>query len=374
MADTESGLTNNTHTPGAGHWINTVVWVLIGFATTFLGLRVFCKFKRSKGLWWDDWILIASWLILLVSGILTTISVATVFFQHDQDGRMGVHDVGLLTTVTGTLFFVAAIWSKTSFALTLIRIAGPRLKVVLRIIIISMNGITCVSVVLRWLQCRPTRMIWDSGASGTCWNRDLILGVTIFAAAYSAFMDFVLAALPWPIIINLQMQTSEKIGISVGMSMGVCAGVTAIVKCTKFQVLRSEEFADDVFELSIWSIAEIATTIMAASIPVLRALVREAAGTSRRLGWPATYARDQSRKAISRVRSLNGLSITPGRLETADHCGDAINDDKARLNIAKTNGPILKTEEVHVEFVDRRPGDSIEIELGRIPRSYSSRV
>lgn len=110
---------------------------------------------------------------------------------------------------------------------------------------------------------------------------------------------------------------------------------------------------------------------MAASIPVLRALVREAAGTSRRLGWPVTYARDQSRKAISRVRSLNGLSITPGRLETADHCGDAINDDKARLNIAKTNGPILKTEEVHVEFVDRRPGDSIEIELERIPRSYS---
>ncbi|KAI1204556.1 uncharacterized protein F4807DRAFT_454604 [Annulohypoxylon truncatum] len=371
MADAKSGLTNNMHTPGAGHWIDTVVWILIGFATAFLGLRVFCKLKRSKGLWWDDWVLIASWLVLLVSGVLNTISVATVFFQHDQDERMGVHDAGLLTTITGTLFFVAAIWSKTSFAITLIRIAGPRLKVVLRIIIVSMNGITSVSVVLRWLQCRPTRLIWDSQANGTCWNRDLILGVTIFAAAYSALMDFVLAALPWPIIINLQMRTGEKIGISVGMSMGVCAGVTAIIKCTKFQVLRSEEFADDVFELSIWSVAEIATTIMAASIPVLRALVREATGMNKRLEWAAVYIRDQSRKVASRVCGMNASLVTPGRPKTANLSGGTANDDTTQLNITRTNGPILKMEEVHVEIVERRLNDSVDIEPERIPPSYS---
>ncbi|KAI0879872.1 uncharacterized protein GGS22DRAFT_103692 [Annulohypoxylon maeteangense] len=356
----------DSHTPSAGHWIDTVVWILITFATTFLGLRVFCKFKRSKGLWWDDWVLIASWVVLIASGALTSISVAAVFFQHDQDSQMGVHDVSLLTFITGTLFFIAAIWSKTSFAITLIRIAGPRLRVVLRIIIISMNGITCVSVILRWLQCRPTTQ-----DSGMCWNRDLILGVTIFAAAYSAFMDFILAALPWPIIINLQMQTSEKIGISVGMSMGVCAGVTAIIKCTKLRVLRSEEFADNVFELSIWSIAEVATTIMAASIPVLRALVHEATGTSRRHGWPVVYIRDQYRRIASRVRSINASSVTRVRLEAADIRGVTVSEDKIQLDATKTNGPILKTEEFHVEFVGTRPDAGIDIELGRIPPSYS---
>ncbi|KAI1451329.1 hypothetical protein F4805DRAFT_473961 [Annulohypoxylon moriforme] len=365
MTEAGSELMDNIYAPGAGRWINTVVWLLIAFATIFLGLRVFCKFKRSKGLWWDDWVLIASWVVLVASGILTSISVAIIFFRHDEDKQMGAHDASLLTFTTGTLFFIAAIWSKTSFAITLMRIAGPWLKVVLRIIIISMNGITFVSVILRWLQCRPTSQ------ANTCGNRDLILGVTIFAAAYSAFMDFVLAALPWPIIINLQMKTREKIGISVGMSMGVCAGVTAIIKCTKFQVLESEEFADDVFELSIWSVAEIATTIMAASIPVLRALVREATGTNRRLGWPVVHGRGHSRKVASRVRSINASLTMPARLETADVCGVAVNDDKAQLNATETNGPILKTEEVRVDFMDTRSHDSIDIELGRIPPSYS---
>ncbi|KAI0095320.1 hypothetical protein F4776DRAFT_677637 [Hypoxylon sp. NC0597] len=372
MAETESELTNDTHTPSAGHWVNAVIWVLISLATTFLGLRVFCKYKRGRGLWWDDWILIASWIILLVAGIISSISVAVVFFEHDQDDQMGGHDVGLLTTITGTLFFIAAIWSKTSFALTLFRIAGPRLKIVLRIMMVSMNGITCVSVVLRWLQCHPIRLVWDSDAHGTCWNRSLILGVTIFAASYSAFADFVLAALPWPIIIKLQMRTSEKIGISVAMSMGVCAGITSIIKCTKFSVLKSDKFADDVFELSIWSIAEIATTMMAASIPVLRALVREATGTSGRLGCPIAYIRDRSRDVASRVRSNHASLAASRRSKTLRPCVDTASDDKTELNKTSTNGQIIKMEEVHVQFADREAEDSIDLEFGRVPRSYST--
>ncbi|OTA93997.1 hypothetical protein M434DRAFT_30330 [Hypoxylon sp. CO27-5] len=396
MAETGSDLINDTHTPSAGHWVNAVIWVLIALATTFLGLRVFCKYRRGRGLWWDDWILIASWLILLVSGIISSISVAVVFFEHDQDDQMGGHDVGLLTTITGTLFFIAAIWSKTSFALTLFRIAGPRLKIVLRIMMVSMNGITCVSVVLRWLQCHPIRLVWDSDAQGTCWNRNLILGVTIFAASYSAFADFVLAALPWPIIIKLQMRTSEKIGISVAMSMGVCAGITSIIKCTKFSVLKTDKFAgeqnhmhlssiggnclilkfilslDDVFELSIWSIAEIATTMMAASIPVLRALVREATGTSGRFGCPITYIRDRSRDVASRIRSNHASLAAPRRPKTMRPCADSASDDKAELNKASTNGQIMKMEEVHVQFTDRGAEDNIDLEFERVPRSYSS--
>ncbi|OTA54964.1 hypothetical protein K449DRAFT_416906 [Hypoxylon sp. EC38] len=315
----------------AGHWVNAVIWVLIALATTFLGLRVFCKYKRGRGLWWDDWILIASW--------------------------------------TGTLFFIAAIWSKTSFALTLFRIAGPRLKIVLRIMMVSMNGITCVSVVLRWLQCHPIRLVWDSDAQGTCWNRNLILGV-----AYSAFADFVLAALPWPIIIKLQMRASEKIGISVAMSMGVCAGITSIIKCTKFSVLKSDKFADDVFELSIWSIAEISTTMMAASIPVLRALVREATGTSGRFGCPITYIRDRSRDVASRIRSNHASLAAPRGSKTLRPCVDSASDDKAELNKISTNGQIMKMEEVHVQFTDRGAEDNIDLEFERVPRSYSSWV
>jgi hypothetical protein len=40
-------------------------------------------------------------------------------------------------------------------------------------------------------------------------------------SAYSAAMDFTLAALPWTFLFTLSMKTKEKIGVAVAMSMGV---------------------------------------------------------------------------------------------------------------------------------------------------------
>lgn len=39
--------------------------------------------------------------------------------------------------------------------------------------------------------------------------------------AYSAAMDFTLAALPWTFLWNLRMEKKEKFGIAVAMSMGI---------------------------------------------------------------------------------------------------------------------------------------------------------
>ncbi|KAI1799355.1 hypothetical protein F4811DRAFT_109772 [Daldinia bambusicola] len=371
MAETALKPPSSTLTPGAGHGVDAVIWVLVSLSTVFLGLRVFYKLKTGRGLWWDDWILTASWLVLIASGALISLCVSAVFIRHDQDNQMGVHDVGMLSTIAGSLFFVSAIWSKTSFAITLFRISGPRLKIALRVIIISMNTITCVSLILRWVQCRPASMIWDSHATGVCWNRTLILAFTIFAAAYSAFMDFVLAALPWPILIKLQIRTSEKVGISVAMSMGICAGITSIVKCTKFGVLRNNNFGDDIFELAIWSVAEIATTIMAASIPVLRcALMHEA--SSMRLGHPVTFVRDRTHEIASRARG-NQLSLSASRRSKMVNSPDNfVNDGRAALGTVGSDHRILNMNEVDVQSTGKGADDTVDFELERIPPSYST--
>ncbi len=39
----------------------TVVWVLFAMATIFLALRIYCKAKIARGMWWDDYVLILSW-------------------------------------------------------------------------------------------------------------------------------------------------------------------------------------------------------------------------------------------------------------------------------------------------------------------------
>src|SRR5690349_15135447 len=44
-----------------GPKLNAVIWTLTSFAAVFLALRIYCKTVLARGLWWDDWILIASW-------------------------------------------------------------------------------------------------------------------------------------------------------------------------------------------------------------------------------------------------------------------------------------------------------------------------
>ena len=48
-----------------GPYLNRVIWSLAALSTLFLGLRVYCKFLRRRQLWWDDYVLIASWVITL---------------------------------------------------------------------------------------------------------------------------------------------------------------------------------------------------------------------------------------------------------------------------------------------------------------------
>ena len=50
--------------PDQGPQTAASVWVLLALATIFLALRIYSKFRKSRGLWWDDWILIASWVSL----------------------------------------------------------------------------------------------------------------------------------------------------------------------------------------------------------------------------------------------------------------------------------------------------------------------
>ncbi len=48
-------------TDSRGPYINSSIWVLQGLAGLFLALRVYCKFLRRRGFWWDDYLLIAGW-------------------------------------------------------------------------------------------------------------------------------------------------------------------------------------------------------------------------------------------------------------------------------------------------------------------------
>ena len=44
-----------------GPTVLATTWILVTLSLGFILLRVYCKFARHRALWWDDYILIASW-------------------------------------------------------------------------------------------------------------------------------------------------------------------------------------------------------------------------------------------------------------------------------------------------------------------------
>ncbi|KAI1764990.1 hypothetical protein GGR53DRAFT_491734 [Hypoxylon sp. FL1150] len=272
--------------PNHGPNIIAALWTCTPLAFLFLSLRLFCKFHKRALPFWDDYILIISWCILLSSSILVTLDVRDGFGKHTIDviaesGIEALGRIGLRDHIVGFLTPFAIAWSKTSFAVTLLYIDKGKIKIVIWAIIVSTNLLLTMAAFSFLFQCTPVEKLWNTMVPGTCWpNMNIVVGM--LASAYSGFMDFVLALLPWSFIWKLNLRRNEKVGVAAAMSMGIFAGTTAIVKCYYLQNLYSVDFFYDGGNLAIWGAAEVSTTIMASSIPVLRVLVRDVASSASR--------------------------------------------------------------------------------------------
>ncbi|KAK0752652.1 hypothetical protein B0T18DRAFT_305977, partial [Schizothecium vesticola] len=245
-----------------------ITWTLVGLSGMVLGLRLWCKWRKHRGLWLDDHLLIVSWFLLVASGAVGTYNRSFGFGRHihfvnpANFAALDLH--GNLATVFSVL---GTVWSKTSFAITLLRLmqTWPK-KVGIWFIIITTNLALYTTVITTWFKCVP------GGREQQCISSMDFVAYATFAGAYSAAMDFVLAFIPWPLIWSLQLKKKEKLGVAVAMSLGVIAGATATMKCLAIQTIAQGDFTYYGASLVIWGNAEVATTIMAASIPVLRVL------------------------------------------------------------------------------------------------------
>ncbi|KXH53406.1 hypothetical protein CNYM01_01151 [Colletotrichum nymphaeae SA-01] len=203
-----------------GQTINAVIWSQVGASLFFLCLRLYCKFKKRSGLWWDDHVLVASWVTLMIASALTTWNVSLGFGKHVyQINPVNFPQIGLNGNVISTISITSAVWSKTSFAMTLLRIEEKGwTRNLIWGAIISMNVLMGLNAMAAWVQCTPIEKYWLPQTPGRCWSPKVAAYYGVFAAGYSALMDILLAMLPWKLIWGLQMKMKEKIGVGIAMT------------------------------------------------------------------------------------------------------------------------------------------------------------
>ncbi|SPN96642.1 uncharacterized protein DNG_00163 [Cephalotrichum gorgonifer] len=347
-----------------GPYLIITIWTVVGIASIFLALRLWCKIKQSRGLWWDDHVLVASWVAIVLANVFSTLSVHNGYGRHyvslsdaEKRGTMLYYEICSSFSIT------ASSWSKTSFAITILRLAkGRRLTWFIWFLIISVNLTKAVSATVGWLGCTPMRKAWDpTVVGGHCWDGKAAAHFNMFSGVYSGFMDCLLAILPWPIVLTLQMQTREKFGVALAMSMGVLAGATAFIKCAKIPLLVGADFNFKGWELVAWGVTETAVTIIAASIPVLRVLVRRLRSSAGgRYDSPGGYCVNSDSTTAHRATAMHGAVITISGGKGARRWGECSESMRSFELAEGVGSKIVRTSEVRIEV-----GEGIE-EVGEV--------
>lgn len=159
-----------------GPLLNYTIWMMTGVSFTVLMLRFYCKLSRDRRLWWDDWVLKLAWvrpvppfpsvwvigvkrgarketntrqISLVIAAVMTTVSVSYGYGRPLETIDLAdLRKMTPLANVAGFFSVWAAMWSKTSFALTLARISDGWILRSIWLIIVTMTAIMGSSAVM----------------------------------------------------------------------------------------------------------------------------------------------------------------------------------------------------------------------------------
>ncbi|GKT44345.1 uncharacterized protein ColSpa_04526 [Colletotrichum spaethianum] len=269
---------------------------------------------------------------MTISVALTSFNISLGFGKHVyQINPVNLPAIGLNGNIISTTSITAAVWSKTSFAMTLLRIQDKGwMRHFIWAAIISMNILMGLNALAAWVQCTPIQKFWLPQTPGNCWDTRVS---TYYG--YSALMDITLAMLPWKMIWGLQMKLQEKVGVGIAMSMGL-------------------------FELAIWGTCETGVTIVAASIPVLRVLIRDVATSARKYYGSSGTRTNKSRFSPgSSLPRSNTVTVTSAPQKgSIRRKWDRLADDQSDKSILGAEpelefGKIVRTNEIVVEYDTR---------------------
>ncbi|KAH8666118.1 hypothetical protein BGZ61DRAFT_498544 [Ilyonectria robusta] len=312
--------------------LNIGLWSLFAGATVLLFLRLYVKVTRRHGLWYDDYILTFSWMLLLANNALIIHEFATGYVLKDSteswDDRMHI-----LINISSCGTLIGQALTKTAFAVTLIRISNQWQQYVLWFCILSMNLYMVVKVIFQWAK------VCDKDSYDVWYRLNFCIGWKFRDSfkeggnVYNVIMDFVFASFPWLITRGLEMRRVEKIGLSATMSLGMIVAIVTAIRIgwkdngndrDKWYIWRNGMS-------QVWYSSEVAGTIMVQCIPILRPILQSfhTSLTSKKLGSTSdaqstTWLSKFSGNRVSTRMDNNGHSN--GAALVADERGLANND------------------------------------------------
>jgi len=119
--------------------------------------------------------------------ILVTVAVGMGWGKHQYDLDITKANTMSVIGLSSVTFAIAGqSWSKTSWALTLLRVSESKWQTwFIWFAIVSMNVFFGIGALLFWVQCTPLETAWHPLVPGVCWDPWINVKYGIFASSKS---------------------------------------------------------------------------------------------------------------------------------------------------------------------------------------------
>jgi hypothetical protein len=93
---------------------------------------------------------------------------------------------GIQSTISGFTSIIAVACSKTSFALTLLRLTDGWMKWFIIGLLVLLNVTHAISAIFFWMSCNPPAKTWDVMLPGECWPTSVTVNYSLFVGGKRA--------------------------------------------------------------------------------------------------------------------------------------------------------------------------------------------
>ncbi|KAF8861864.1 hypothetical protein BDZ45DRAFT_671444 [Acephala macrosclerotiorum] len=257
-------------------WSVAIVGFVCGpLALLAIVLRCFSRYSSSKYLGWDDWLVVATGVVLIPLIVLDCYnSIVNGYGRHYWDVNP-LRVTGLLKIFYAAeiLYILVITLVKASILALYFRVfpsQGFRIATAIVTIINVACGFAIIFAIV--FQCTPVQLAWNRAiVGGRCTN---INELAYAAGAISVALDIIILILPLPELVRLQMSRKKKLNLMFMFSLGTGACITSIVRL-KYLVdfAKSTDPTWDNAIPVIWSFLEICVMIICACLPAIRVLL-----------------------------------------------------------------------------------------------------
>ncbi|ROW10146.1 hypothetical protein VMCG_01838 [Cytospora schulzeri] len=364
--------------PGYAELAKTVNSICASITTVFLFTRLWARRTQYKGLWWDDFLLIATWAFQLAGNGLA--AAAPLYGFNIVTGS--AHGwVFVFSAVS--CFYIAMGLGKTAFATTLLRLSGGGTRVLLWFVVAIVCAFQTAVTIVTWLNICGTAAA-EASISERCVPMNTLLGIHIGNAVVTVCSDMTLAFLPWKIITNVYLPKKEKWTVALTMSLvglagPVCLARVAIAGMTQELENKHGKVDWSYGAVTIWGLlqAEVTIYVVAQTIPLLRVLLlsdssRDSKSPGSAAGRTSPNRSEKGRPpagidSIQEVRpSIELVQLPTGKIVSADsEEGQAFKSSQAGENTGRAT-PATETAISQPQLSQGGTGVSPDDETHRI--------